>query len=370
MWMASGVAKDPAGLFTWGNNGAGVNGNSLTAGNQSSPVQVGTSTFTHIVGGGYKVLAVRNDGTLWAWGDGVAGQLGLGNTTSYSSPKQVGSDTNWTTQLCARGDTSQHIKADGTMWIWGSGYQGNLGLGSTTSFSSPVQIGGLTNWAKVSINGCANDTTFHGAIKTDGTLWMWGRNGSGQLGNGFSHPYNQNRSSPIQIGSATDWTQISLGGYTALALRGGTLWSWGDNPNGQLGLGDTANRSSPTQIGSGSNWSDISCGDSICMALKTDGTLWTWGRNNDGSLMLGDTTSRSSPTQVGSGTDWKKICAGTNMAMAIRGVNNELWVAGQNNQRQLVTGDTLARSSPVQIGNGGWTRIQITSQQSMAGIRV
>ena len=149
---------------------------------------------------------------------------------------------------------------------------------------------------------------------------MWGRNHAGQLGQGNT----TYRSSPVQVGSLTDWGDgerryktISMGaGFAAAVKTDGTLWTWGGNSDGQLGIGNTTNKNSPVQVGSLTDWSRIGCNSSGNIALKTDNTLWAWGSNGQGQLGLGDTTNRSSPTQVGSETDW--IFAGGIEFRAIR----------------------------------------------------
>ena len=144
---------------------------------------------------------------LYTWGQNNYGQLGLGNTTNYSSPKQVGSLTNWT-MLAGSEDFSAAIKTDGTLWTWGRNNLGQLGLGNRTYYSSPKQVGALTNWSTIApqLGGAM-------AIKS-GALWVWGQNGSGQLGLGDI----TTRSSPTQLGTATTWNLAGWGAYSALTL--------------------------------------------------------------------------------------------------------------------------------------------------------
>jgi alpha-tubulin suppressor-like RCC1 family protein len=160
-------------------------------------------------------------GTLFTWGQNNYGQLGNGNTTYYSSPIQIGSLTNWKQVSCSINSTLA-IKTDGTLWAWGSNTYGSLGNGTITSYSSPIQIGALTDWKQVVCS-----IRYSGAIKTDGTLWSWGGNDYGQLGNGNTTHY----SSPIQIGSLTNWKQVApCESYTAFAIKtDGTLWGMGRN---------------------------------------------------------------------------------------------------------------------------------------------
>jgi alpha-tubulin suppressor-like RCC1 family protein len=299
------AVKTDGTLWSWGYN----NNGQLGLGNinqYSSPVQVGSLTNWSKIACGYShVISIKTDGTIWGWGANAEGQLGVGDNGARSSPSQVGSLTNWSKVACGNSHTIA-IKTDGTLWAWGHNNYGQLGLGNTTFCSSPVQVGALTTWSNVA---CGRYHTI--ATKTDGTLWTWGRNGSGQLGLGDT----TNRSSPVQVGSLTTWSKVSAPtrNNCSFAIKtGGTLWAWGDNYFGNLGLSDSINRSSPVQVGALTNWDTVSCGSSFCIALKTDGTLWSWGGGSgqvatDGCLGLGNTTAYSSPKQIGSLTDWQKV---------------------------------------------------------------
>ena len=330
-------------LFSWGLNINGGLGLGDTA-NRSSPTQVGALTnWMQIAAGGYSntSAAIKTNGTLWCWGANGYGQLGTGNTTYYSSPKQIGALTNWLQVSSGRYQASAAIKTDGTLWVWGKGAYGQLGLGNTTSYSSPKQVGSLTNWAKVQM---ANARV--AAIKTDGTLWTWGYNDTGGLGLGNATSY----SSPKQVGSLTDWSKISgVGNFVTAIKTDGTLWSWGYNGNGQLGLGNITNYSSPKQVGILTNWADLSSGMFSTLAVKTDGTLWAWGYGLFGQLGQGNTTDYSSPKQIGSLTTWLKTAATYSGSYAIK-TDGTLWSWGRNNEGQLGLGDTTNRSSPNQVG--------------------
>jgi alpha-tubulin suppressor-like RCC1 family protein len=145
-------------------------------------------------------------------------------------------------------------------------------------------------------------------------LWSWGRNNNGQLGLGNTTYY----SSPKQIGSLTTWSKISVVGNFAVSLKtDGTMWSWGLNEQGRLGVGDTANRSSPIQIGALTTWLSVAAGYNHSVTLKTDSTLWSWGGNNFGQLGLGNTTDRSSPVQIGALTTWSSVDTAGFGALAI-----------------------------------------------------
>ena len=156
------------------------------------------------------VPVVLGNAGLWAWGAAGFGKLGLGNSTAYSSPKQVGALTAWAT-VTAGNYFALSTKTDGTLWSWGyNGAYGRLGIGNTTAYSSPKQVGALTNWS--TLKGTALGNLL--AIKTDGTLWTWGTNGSGQLGLGNTTSY----SSPKQIGALTTWTTGAQGGNFVFAI--------------------------------------------------------------------------------------------------------------------------------------------------------
>tara|TARA_R110000868_G_scaffold70479_1_gene207005 strand:- start:92 stop:1219 length:1128 start_codon:yes stop_codon:yes gene_type:complete len=331
-------------LYSWGLNTSGQLGQGNTT-TLSSPKQVGTlAAWLNIACGYNHTLATKTDGTLWAWGSGATyGQLGLGNKTNYSSPKQVGALTTWSNISCGS-SSSLATKTDGTLWSWGQNNNGQLGLGNITYYSSPKQVGGLTTWSTV-----ASSDLYTLAIKTDGTLWSWGANASGQLGLGNITYF----SSPKQVGLLTNWSGIAIDNLfgTSLATKtDGTLWSWGYNTFGGLGQGNTTVLSSPKQVGALTTWSKITVCNNCVLATKTDGTLWAWGGNGQGQLGLNNTTMYSSPKQVGALTTWSNINMIGNVAsMAIK-TNGTLWSWGDNSSGQLGLGNTTYRSSPNQVG--------------------
>jgi alpha-tubulin suppressor-like RCC1 family protein len=312
---------------------------------------------TQISAGTRYFSAIKTDGTLWSCGYNDVGQLGLNTSTEYSSLVQVGALNTWTQIACGYLH-SLALQSNGSMWGWGNNIQGQLGLSDTTDRSSPTQIGTLSTWTKVSVGH------YHSlAIQSNGTLWSWGQNAVGVLGLSDL----TSRSSPVQVGTESYWTQVVGGFRHSLALQSnGTLWAWGNNVQGQLGLGNRTNRSSPVQVGLLSTWTKITAGYTASAAIKNDGTLWSWGQNSSGVLGFGN-TNRSSPVQVGTANTWAQIDINdSNSALALQ-YNGTIWAWGSNGDGQLGLGDLTNRSSPVQIGNlSVWNKV-VTSPFGLEG---
>ena len=266
---------------------------------RSSPTQLPGTNWFRVGGNDASSAGVKTDGTLWTWGTG--GAYAHNNTTTLVSPKQVGSDTTWSTaDIDGLSAPYMCTKTDGTLWAWGGNTYGILGQNSRTVYSSPIQIPGTT-WRQTT-----GGTQAVGAIKTDGTLWVWGRgNNFGQLGQNGLVSY----SSPVQI-PGTTWKVIRTGeGGTFWGFKtDGTLWGWGSNYGGLIGENLIHEYySSPIQV-PGTTWVDLDVGDKGVIANKSDGTLWSWGYGRYGALgvpSLGGapTVYRSSPVQI-PGTNW------------------------------------------------------------------
>ena len=346
------VILSGAELYVWGFNGSGRLGLG-DINDRSSPVQVGAlTTWAQVSAGNGHTGAIKTDGTLWAWGYNVQGQAGQNSTAdpSLSSPVQIGALTNWS-QLSSGGLHKSSIKTDGTLWAWGANLQGRLGDNTVDNRSSPIQVGALTDWAQVSAG--SQHTV---AIRTGGELYAWGANGGslpntpgyGRLGDGTTI----NRSSPVQVGALTTWSQASAGAFHTAALKtDGTLWTWGGNDTGQLGQNNVIFRSSPVQVGAFTNWAQVSAGQFQTISIKTDGTLWAWGRNNSGELGDGTIYRRSSPVQVGALTNWAQVSSSSGSHTAALKTDGTLWMWGSNGTGQLGDNATSAKSSPIQIGS-------------------
>jgi alpha-tubulin suppressor-like RCC1 family protein len=347
-------------LYAWGRNQSGSLGLNDTVTYRSSPTQVGTgTTWSQISAAQYFTMATKTDGTLWMWGINSSGQLGLNDRVNRSSPTQVGVLTTWN-QISVGRNNTMATKTDGTLWLWGSNNYGALGINAANfPRSSPIQVGSGTTWNLISAGLYSTLAT-----KTDGTLWAWGRNSDhGQLGLNNT----ANSSSPVQVGGNTNWSKISASQLSTIATKtDGTLWAWGGNDNGQLGINNVARRSSPVQIGSSTNWNLLSTGYYATMAIKTDGTLWMWGRNDQGQLGLNNVANRSSPTQVGVATNWSQISTGIFSTTAIK-TDGTLWTWGYNAYGQLGFNDVANRSSPVQVEAAtNWSRISVGTHNTMA----
>ena len=375
------VVAIPGQLWVWGPNDTGQLGQgNLT--DRSSPVQVGAAATWASVATAYRcAFGITSAGKLYSWGTnlgGYGGPLGLGNTTSYSSPKQVGALTNWLSVSAGSNSSVLAIKTDHSLWAWGVNNQGQLGKGNTTSYSSPVQVGALTNWSRIAVGRNLNIAEFSLAIKVDGTLWSWGRGDYRTLGLGNSTNY----SSPRQVGAATNWDRIFAGAQHVGARNTGYVWSlWGMNGyyetsptygyviKGQVtgtnpfeaspkaiaggwrtmdgwgsgqqaatfaipdtnyklystgsvlspfsATGSSWSRSSFAQVGSGTTWKSVGISN-LGHLLATDGGLWSWGVGTTGKQGNGSTTNNAVPTQIGALTTWLRIDSMGNFSAAIK----------------------------------------------------
>ncbi|QPX48300.1 regulator of chromosome condensation [Synechococcus phage S-SRM01] len=294
--------------------------------------------------------------TLWTWGANSSGQLGNNTTTIRSTPVTTfAGGTNWK-QVFSGPDHTAAIKTDGTLWTWGGNSFGQLGNNTTTNSPTPITtFSGGTNWKQVS---CGFYHT--AAIKTDGTLWTWGFNSYGQLGNNTII----NRTTPVTtFAGGFDWKQVSCKGYTVAAIKtDGTLWTWGWNIYGQIGDNTSTQRNTPvTTLAGGTNWKQVFCGEFYNQAIKTDGTLWGWGFNVFGQLGNNTTTDRSTPvTTFAGGNNWKQVSAAAFHTAAIK-TDGTLWIWGNNNNGNLGNNTSTDRITPVTTFAGGTNWKQVCS---------
>lgn len=309
-------------------------------------------------------LARMNDGTVWAWGENYDGSLGINTTSSTPTPTHTVYNGVYFNNVSAL-DAYYHtlaVRADGTVWAWGSNEDGQLGFTPDyNDHTTPVQVAGLTNIKAVAAG------EYHSlALGSDGTVWSWGDNSNGQLGNRYYTDvptYTPARVvGPDGTGYLTDVIAISSGYCTSVALKAdGTVWTWGYNYWGDLGIGinDNYDHPVPVQVQGLTGIVAISGGYDHYLALKSDGTVWAWGYNGSGELGDNTTQIRYAPVQVlgpgGTGylTGVTAIAAGWYHSLAIKS-DGTVWAWGDNSSYQL--GDTTwaDRHTPIQVlGPGG-----------------
>jgi alpha-tubulin suppressor-like RCC1 family protein len=351
---------------TWGNNDSGQLGDNTIA-TKSSPVSVvsGFTDWIQVSAGGSHSLGVRANGTAWAWGNNLSGQLGDRTTTARSSSVSVvGGFTDWI-QVSAGDRHSLGLRANGTAWAWGINNAGRLGDNTDTDRSSPVSVvGGFTDWIQVS---AGSDHSL--GLRVNGTAWAWGNNTNGRLGDNTI----ADRSSPVSVaGGFTDWIQVSAGEFHSLGLRAnGTAWAWGLNTNGRLGDNTATARSSPVSVVGGfTDWIQVSAGGSHSLGLRANGTAWAWGNNTGGRLGDNTDTDRSSPVSVVGGfTDWIQVSASDRHSLGLR-ANGSAWAWGNNTSGQLGDNTAAGKSSPVSVVGGFTDWIQVSAGGSHSlGIR-
>jgi alpha-tubulin suppressor-like RCC1 family protein len=333
---------------------------------------------TAIAGGAIHVIALKSDSTAWAWGRNDYGALGDGSTTNSAIPVQVKgpSGVGFLRDIIAidgGGLFTAALKSDGTVWTWGLNNYGELGVGDTISRTTPVQVLGPDGIGYFNgVNAIKCGAGYSIALKSDSTVWTWGANLTGTLGVGDFI----NRTTPVQvlgpggIGFLTDVIAIAGGTFHAVALKSdGTVWAWGSNGNGELGDGTFIGRQTPVQVfGSGgvgflTNVTAIEGGGDYTIALKVDGTVYTCGNNNYGQLGDGTHSSRRWPVQVvgsdsvGVLTDIISIASGGQHTIALK-ADSTIWTWGRNYDGELGYGiiDTVGFGSSVPVhvvGPGG-----------------
>ena len=350
-------------LWGWGQNDYGQLGDGGTT-NRAAPGQLGSvNTWQQLITGNYQTLAVRTDRSIWAWGWNSDGQVGSPDAPSplRATPAQVGTALDWASAATGN-DYTLATKTTGELLSWGQNISGQLGQGSALKgiLPTPAPVTGTATWQTI-----AAGLRHNAALRPDGSLWSWGNNGNGQTAQGTSFN-NPPVSTPIRENTNSTWLRLSAGQEFTHAIRAdGTLWAWGRNGEGQLGDGTAFLRTAPVQIGPDANWQQVSAGVSFSIALKTDGTLWAWGQNGSGQLGDGTITARMAPAQVGTAADWQSVVAGSSFVLALK-TNGTLWAWGSNGSGQLGDGTTTTRLVPVQIGTAAWQQVAAGNAHSLA----
>lgn len=353
-------------MWNWGLNTSGQLGINTSTGSRSTPVTILNSVhnWKQVSAANSNVIAIKTDGSLWTWGNNQFGQLGINNTINRSTPvTTIIGGFDW--EVCSAGrERSIAIKTDGSLWTWGNNPDGRLGINRPVGANvlTPTLIfGGESGWKHVSAG-----SRHTAAIKTDGSLWTWGYNYNGELGIGdVGTGAVTNRSTPVTtMVGGNDWKQVSCGEASTAAIKtNGSLWTWGSNAYGELGLGDNISRNTPsTSLNATSDWLKVSAGRLSMSAIKFDGSLWSWGLNFSlGTLGIGaDATLiiRNTPvTTILGGNDWKNISLSKDpnpaYVSAIK-TDGSLWVWGVNSNGQLGINNTNTIFTPVTTTIGGY----------------
>lgn len=345
-WGSDMLALLPDGtVWEWGVNGLGLM--------SDVPLQVPTLVdVTAISDGGFHHLALSNDGHVWAWGSDSYGEIGDGGPLGVNAPVPVEVVHLTDVVAVSAGQTySLALSHDGTVWAWGDNSQGQFGLGTSTpaSSSTPQQVPGVSNIVAIAAGA------YHAlALRADGLVYSWGQNPYGQLGNGSSDA-SQTDYAPAQVTSLTGVVTVSAGTYTSIALRkDGTVWSWGFNADGALGIGSASSTSVtvPTQTLTPTGIVGVSGGGTCSIAVRDDGTAWSWGDNQNGQLGIGSsgTTPVTTPVQVQGITAAVQAAASVANAISVdRDGTVRVW--GDNGNGQLGNGTAAVGGIPAQMTN-------------------
>lgn len=346
-------------VFAWGTNTSGQLGNNSSVSNSATPVSVNIKNVVNLVTGLDFVIALKSDKTASAWGNNVYGQLGDGTTTLAKNPVTVKFLTGEATQFGAASASGFALLADKTLLGWGQNTSGQLGNGSTTNSSTAATaVSNLTDVTQV------ESGPYHVlALKADGTLWGWGSTSNGALGPGVS---GTESTVPLQI--LSNVTTMAAGTTHNLAVKtDGSVWAWGSTKvTSYYGEAGPSSSETPTQIAGLDQIIAVSAGDYFSVALRKDGTVWTWGSNTSGQLGNGSSNSSDTPVQVSGLTGVTAISAGTTHCLALKS-DGTVWAWGNNQQGQLGDGTKTTSDVPVQVVGSnslGFLNIKTASSSS------
>jgi alpha-tubulin suppressor-like RCC1 family protein len=328
----------------------------------------GASQWNHIAAGGYQTCGIRLGNTLWCWGDNSYGQLGIGTTTSHTQPQQITrpATAGWA-GVTAGGLHACATRKDGTLWCWGGNGSGELGIGTWTSQSRPQQVTTPAPAGWTSVTASAFHTC---ATRSDTTLWCWGLNLAGELGIGTQT--EQDQPQQVTTPAAAGWTSVTTGDEHTCATRSdGTLWCWGDNGFGALGIGNLTSQDWPQQVSTPAptGWTSVTAGEGHTCATRSDATLWCWGWNDAGQLGIGSKTEQDQPQQVTTPAPagWTSVIAGDQHTCATR--THDLWCWGFNRYGQLGIGSNINQARPRHVvvpAGTGWSLMALGSLHTCA----
>ncbi|MFN3827130.1 MAG: RCC1 domain-containing protein [Micavibrio sp.] len=347
-------------LWCWGSNGSGATGLNTATGDTLTPTQIsGGGTWKQVSAtGGSFTCAIKSDDTLWCWGQNIYGATGL-NTTSGSTlvPTQVASGTYWKnikagmTHTCA-------IKNDDTLWCWGGNGQGATGRNTTTGYTLvPTQVTGGGSWKNIGVglySSCG--------IKSDNSLWCWGWNTSGQVGDGT---ISASRTVPTAVVGGGSWKKVFSSGYTSCGIKSDdTLWCWGYNRNGQIGNGNFTDSSIPVAVSGGESWLTVGMATSYSCGILESGQLKCWGYNNMDPKLYGESIY---PTDNSHGKKWKNVSAGAGFTCAIR--NDDRLFCWGNDFGSLGSDTGGSSWYPVEVSGGGSWRSVVAGEEITCGVK-
>jgi alpha-tubulin suppressor-like RCC1 family protein len=318
--------------------------------------------WVELAAGGDRTCAVKTDGTLYCWGDNSYGRLGDGSYGSKLNPMQIKSDTDWLTIKLGR-DHTCGLKVDGTLYCWGQNWSGQVGDGSLSDSYSPKQIGIETDWVHL-VTGKQHTC----GLKTNNAIYCWGEGSGGQIGSGN----HEDRRVPAQVGGTTDWQNLSDGtgsGHNCAVKSNGSLFCWGVNTHGQVGIGTQSNTFTPTQVGTDVDWKSAFAGSTQSCAIKIDGTLYCWGNNFSGQLGDGSSGAdahKSRPTQIGTAVGWQGIAIGIGHTCGVDS-DGALYCWGNNEYGQLGDGTIESKLTPTLVATGDdWQSVIAGDRHSCA----
>jgi len=305
------------------------------------------ASWAYLSAGRTHTVAIGTDGSLWAWGGNRSGQLGDGTTTDRLSPVRIGADYDWTSVSAGRHRWDSHtaaLRTDGSLWVWGGNVHGQLGNGmgenwddSRANSAVPIQIAPDYKWVSVSAGH-----THTLAIRNDGTLWIWGMTGSAANGLRSLNPIFHG-DAPVQLGEETNWMSVSAGDiYNAAIKTDGSLWGWRGDIEHWWYESITIRNDTPIQIETATDWVSVSAGMANALAIRADGSLWGWGRNDAGQLGDGTRTYRDVPVQIETSSNrtpssWASVVSGHFHTVALK-ADGSLWTWGVNVYGQLGDG--------------------------------
>ena len=355
--------KSDSSLWSWGYNYFGQLGNSdILKLDVKYPTQLNNQeNWINIDCGDFYSAGIKSDHTFWTWGSNNHSALGNATFGDANIPTKINSDTNWI-DLSAGANHCIAKKDDNTIWGWGHNAYSQLGNGGTLNSNIPIKIGISNNWTKISA-GCNHSNT----QDNNQQYFGFGGNSTYQL---LKNINCISCDTPTSMPLDSTWEELFPSAYFTIGLKvNGTLFGWGFNLYGQLGNGSNINSPLPTQIGTNSLWESVSVGTNHCVAIQKDGTLWAWGQNNKGQLGNGSFVNSTVPIQIGIDTNWKKSISGASFSMAFKS-DGSLWSWGDNSHGQLGDGSNINKNFPIEVSCFGLTTTIKEESKMLSEIKI